>query len=636
MGNSTTITSTREIPLNKLVPSPLNVRQTGRDNGIEELAVSILAHGLLQNMTVRPQLDEDNRETGRYEVIAGGRRLAALKLLAAQKKIAKTAPISCIVREDGSARELSLVENVQRVNLHPADQFEAFRRLNEDEGLGAEDIGARFGVTARVVRERLKLAAVSPKLMAAYRAGALSLDQIMAFAVIDDHTRQEEVWESLSYDTSPAFIRRRLLQGHVSAQDRLAVFVGVEAYEAAGGVILRDLFATDNGGYLSDVGLLERLARAKLEQAAEAIRTEGWKWIDVAIDFPHAHGLRRIYPRDVELPEADISRLELIEAELDRLQAACEAVDEPDPDMEERINALNAEYEAIDAKGRAFEPANIARAGAIVSVDPDGTLAVIRGLVRPEDEPRAEETSAVPVGDTKDAADDDDAEKTSSLSDRLIGDLSAQRTMALRDQLAVFPEMAHVAITHALALQLFYYGRRNESCLNVLASSEALETRAPGMGESIAAKNVAARHEAWAVRVPTEAETLWHFVLGLNFSERQALLAHCVALLVNAVQRDAADRKPAADVLACAIALDMRAYWRPDADNYFSRVPKAMILDAVREGVSAEASDRLRSLKKDEMAQAAEQLLAPMTWLPAMLRLRSVEQAESEQSAAAE
>jgi len=636
MGNSTTITSIREVPLNKLVPSPLNVRQTGRESGLEELAASILAHGLLQNITVRPQLDEDNRETGRYEVIAGGRRLAALKLLASQKKIAKTTPISCVVRQDGSARELSLVENVQRVNLHPADQFEAFRQLNEDQGLGAEEIGARFGVTARVVRERLKLAAVSPTLMAQYRAGALSLDQIMAFAVIDDPARQEEVWESLSYDKSPPFIRRRLLQGHVSAQDKLAVFVGVGAYEAAGGAVLRDLFAADDGGYLSDVSLLERLARVKLEAAADTLHAEGWKWVDVAIDFPHAHGLRRIYPHDVELPEVDINRLEMIETELDRLEAEREAADEPAPEVEERIKALNDEYDAIDAKGCVFEPADIARAGAIVSVDHDGTLAIVRGLVRPEDEPKAQEASGVPAGDTKDAADDDDAEKPSGLSDRLVGDLSAQRTMALRDRLAVFPEMAHLAITHALTLQLFYYGRRTESCLSLLASSTALDGRAPGIGESVAAKNVAARHEAWAVRMPTEAEMLWDFLLTLNVSERPALLAHCVASLIDGAVRDAASRNPAADRLADAIKLDMRAYWRPTADNYFSRVPKAMILEAVRDGVSSEASERLRSLKKDDMAQTAEQLLATRPWLPAALCVPSVTPAGPEQSAAAE
>ncbi len=635
MGSSTTVTSIREIPLNKLVPSSANVRQTGRETGIEELAASILAHGLLQNIAVRPQLGKDNRETGRYEVIAGGRRLAALKLLVTQKKMAKTAPVSCLVREDTSARELSLAENVQRVNLHPADQFDAFRRLHEDEGLGAEEIGARFGVTARIVRERLKLAAVSPTLIDRYRTGELLLDQIMAFAVIDDHARQEEVWESLSYDTSPSFIRRRLLQGHVSAQSKLALFVGIEAYEAAGGGVLRDLFEEDNGGYLTDAGLLERLARAKLESTVDSVRQEGWKWVDVALDFPHAHGLRRIYSRDVELPEADAKRLEKIEAELDRLEAEYQEAEAPDVDAQARIRALQAEYDALDARGRVFDPAEIARVGAILSINGDGTLAIVRGLMRPEDEPKPAEADAKSADETEErAADDDDREKPSGLSDRLVMDLSAQRTMALRDQLAAFPEMAHVAITHALALSLFYDGRRSDSCLNVLASCVALERHAPGIGNSVAAKNVEARQEAWAARLPREADALWAFVLGLSFDERQALLAHCVALLVDAPEWD--NRKPAADVLVQAIGLNMWAYWRPSADNYFLRVPKAMILEAVREGVSVEASERLRPLKKAEMAKAAEQLLAATDWLPIALRVRLGAHDETEQPVAAE
>ncbi|HUB86144.1 MAG TPA: hypothetical protein VL971_10655, partial [Rhizomicrobium sp.] len=180
---------------------------------------------------------------------------------------------------------------------------------------------------------------------------------------------------------------------------------------------------------------------------------------------------RRIYPRDVDLPEADIERLEAIEAELDQIEADGEAADAPDTAMEERIAALNAEYEAIDAKGRVFEPEDVAGSGAILSVDQDGTLAIVRGLVRPEDEPKLEEASLASTTNAKETIEEDDEEKPSGLSDRLAVDLSAQRTMAMRDQLGVFPDMAHVVVTHALALQLFYYGRRNESSLSLLANS---------------------------------------------------------------------------------------------------------------------------------------------------------------------
>jgi ParB family chromosome partitioning protein len=188
----TEITTIRDVPLSKLVPSEKNVRRTGREAGLEELAASIAAHGLLQSLSVRPVLDADGAENGKFSVTGGGRRLAALKLLAKRKQIAKTAPIPVIVN-GGNEEEVSLAENVVREPLHPADQFEAFKRLADEHGFGAEEIAARFGVTPQVVRQRLRLGAVSSRLMQVYRDGGLTLDQLMAFAVSEDHARQEQV-----------------------------------------------------------------------------------------------------------------------------------------------------------------------------------------------------------------------------------------------------------------------------------------------------------------------------------------------------------------------------------------------------------------------------------------------------------
>ncbi|MGO1079315.1 ParB/RepB/Spo0J family partition protein [Inquilinus sp. CA228] len=140
----------RDIPLSKLVPSAQNVRRTGRENGIEELAASIAAHGLLQSLSVRAVLDGEGAETGKYEVIGGGRRLAALKLLAKRKQISKSAPIPCLIA-DGEGEELSLAENLVRENLHPADQFGAFKRLADEHGLGRHCHGNFDGVSGVAV-----------------------------------------------------------------------------------------------------------------------------------------------------------------------------------------------------------------------------------------------------------------------------------------------------------------------------------------------------------------------------------------------------------------------------------------------------------------------------------------------------
>ena len=632
----------REIPLNKLVPSPENVRKTPREGAVAERAASVEAHGLLHNLTVKPQLTDEGRETGKYEVTTGGTRLAALKLLASRKKIAKNAGIPCNVREDGIGAELSLAENIEREQLHPADEFEAFKEL-QDKGLGADSIAARFGTTPRLVKERLKLGAVSRELIGLYREGGMTLEQLMAFTVTDDHVRQQEVWDNLPHNRSPERIRRTLLEAHVCATDRRARFVTLAAYEAAGGVIVRDLFSEDGGGYLADAPLLDRLARTKLDEATEALRAEGWKWVEGTIDFPHHQGLARLYPRDVELPENEAVRLDEIEAELDPLYAALEEADEPDPEIERQIAALTAEYDEIDGRKRVYEPEAVARAGAFVCIGPDGTAEIARGFVRPEDVPIEEprdaddpaETSVVANDGNGEAPDREEEDEPSRLSGALIADLSAHRTMALRDALANRPNIALAAITHALALDCFYLGAQSHTCLRINVHRTHLEISAPGIGDSSVARATEARQEAWAARTPNEPRDLWAFIFGLSQEDCLALLAHCVSGAIDAV--DNGTRSPQAlaqsDVLAESVALDMHTSWKPTVTSYLGRVPKAHIRDAVSEAVSPEAAARIAGLKKADMASAAEGILKDTCWLPKQLRSRAASVSQSDAAA---
>lgn len=200
-----------DVPLNKLILSQANVRRIKAGVSIENLAEDIARRGLLQSLAVRPVLDGEGQETGLYDVPAGGRRFEALKLLAKQKRLSKTVRVPCIVRNDGIAEEDSLAENTMREALHPLDQFRAFKALRE-HGMGDEEIAARFFATPAVVRQRLKLVAASPKLLELYAAGELSLEQLMAFCVTDDHARQEAVWEAVGrhYNKEPFCIRRLL------------------------------------------------------------------------------------------------------------------------------------------------------------------------------------------------------------------------------------------------------------------------------------------------------------------------------------------------------------------------------------------------------------------------------------------
>lgn len=298
------------VPLAKLKKSPRNARRTPHSEaGIEALAGSIHAKGMLQNLVVEPERGADGEPTGFYLVTVGeGRRLAQL-LRVKRKQIKKSEPIRCVLDETNDPQEISLDENVTREAMHPADQFEAFRDLSDRKGWGAEEIAARFGVTPRVVRQRLRLGAVSPRLMEIYREGGLTLDQLTAFAVVDDPIRQEQVFDNLSWNREPAQIRRDLLRNHVPATDRRAVFVGVDAYEAAGGTVLRDLFTEEGAGFLEDVALLDRLVLDRLALIADAMKAEGWKWAEAAMAYPHSHGMRRIWPEELPLSVEDEAAL---------------------------------------------------------------------------------------------------------------------------------------------------------------------------------------------------------------------------------------------------------------------------------------------------------------------------------------
>jgi len=636
------------VPLNKLKKSPRNARKTPHSQAhIEALAASIATKGMLQNLVVEPETNTDGEPSGFYFVTIGeGRRLAQM-LRVKRTQIKKTEAIRCVLDTENDAAEISLDENVTREAMHPADQFERFRELAENRGWGAEEIAVRFGTSAHVVRQRLRLGAVSPKLMQVYRDGGLSLDQLMAFAITEDHDRQEQVFDHLTYNREPWIIRRDLTKANVEASDRRSRFVGADAYTQAGGTIIRDLFTEDRGGYFEDAALLDRLVIDKLEGiAAEVKAVEGWKWVSAHIDYPHAHGLSRSYPHPVELSEEDAAAYDAAQEELERLSAEWQDADVDLPaEVDQRFAELEAEIERIAAKRHAYDADEIARGGVFVILNHDGTARIERGFIRVEDEaPEPEEADSAThevdgmtvteegeiVGEAGNGEDeepyteDEDAgDAGKPLSDLLIRDLTAHRTLGLRLALGEQSDMALVAVVHALAAQTFYRGGE-ASCLEIRLTSAYLASHADGIEDTPGAKALADRHAGWASDVPRDVADLWAFVAGLDQASLMALLAHCASLTVNAV-RVPWEQKPqvrtTTEKLASAVALDMTAHWTPTERTYLGRVTKAHILAAVREAVSDEAAERIAGLKKAVMAQAAEQLLAGTGWLPTALRI---------------
>jgi len=633
-----TLSASRDIPFNKLMLSQSNVRHVKAGVSIEELAEDIARRTLLASITVRPVLDDNGAETGMFTIPAGGRRFRALELLVKQKRLNKTALVPCVVRMDGLAEEDSLAENIQRAPLHPLDQFRAFQAMRE-KGRTEEEIAAAFFVSASVVKQRLKLAAVAPALHDVYAEEEMTLDQLMAFTVNPDHARQEQVWEALQrhYSKQPYEIRRMLTEGAVRASDKRAQFVGLDNYVEAGGDILRDLFQQDDGGWLQDASLLDVMVSEKLAEEAEIIRAEGWKWVEVDIDFPYGHtfGMRRIHGEAEPMSDVEAADYQVLKAEYDALEADHAEVDELPDEVDARLGEIETAMEALQDRPIRFEAEDLTMAGAFVSIDSSGRLRVERGHVRAEDEPvnEPEETGDVGaetpiVEDAEDnvssaVEDEEEEDGLKPLSDRLVMELTAHRTLALRNALAQDPQVAFLAALHVMTLRLFYrYGL--DSCVEIEPRNATFGSQVPGLIDTLYAQAIDQRHETWARNLPKASEDLWEALTEFDSCSREALFAHCVAMSVNAVH-DPYQRRPRAiahaDALAGTVGLDMaKAGWTATGDNYLGRVTKARILEAVREAKGEDAADRIAGLKKAEMVTAAEDLLTDTGWLPDPLR----------------
>ncbi|MGN6374733.1 MAG: zincin-like metallopeptidase domain-containing protein [Sphingomonas sp.] len=554
-----------DIPFNKLVLSQANVRKIKTGVSVAELAEDIARRTLLQSLNVRPVLDADGRETGQFEVPAGGRRYRALEMLVTQKRLAKDAPIPCIVRAPGddiSAEEDSLAENAFREPLHPLDQFRAMQVLAQ-QGDDVDAIAAHFMTSTTVVRQRLKLASVSPRLHAIYADDGMTLEQLMAFSVCDDHQRQEQVWDLLahSYNRSPSYIRSKLTEDTARASDKRARFVTVDAYIAAGGGVMRDLFEEDRGGWLTDPALLDRLVAEKLAAEDEKVHAEGWKWVSTAVDLPWGvtHGLRAIEGTPVPMSVEEAATLEALQRELEGLEREWADASEVPDDINARLNAIGEAIAGLSERPMIFEPGEMARAGAFVSIDADGSLRIERGYVRPEDEAAAGADSASgadiiaaappregdedrpdpqPGGGATDPGlgeEEAEGEATKPLPERLVAELTAWRTLALQDALAQRPAIAFAMVLHALVLRTFYRASC-ESCVELTLHPVSFAHAPADLRDSAPARAMAERHALWTDRLPKSDRDLWVAILELDSSGQGALFAHCASQAVNAQQ----------------------------------------------------------------------------------------------------
>jgi ParB family chromosome partitioning protein len=624
-------TRAMDVPFDQLRLSDKNVRTIYDKNEIKELAESIAEHGLIQSLSIRPVHDDNDQTTVvGYEVPAGGRRFRALELLVKQKRMEPTKSIPCVLKTAGFAEDDSYVENKQRAALHPIDEFRAFQKMI-DAGKTENDIAKAHRVTVGFVRQRLRLASASPLILQAYRDEEIELEQLMAYCVTDDHSRQESVFQRLteSYDQSAHTIRRTLMEETVHANDRRVRFLGLNVYEKAGGPVERDLFSATNEGYLTDTELLNGLVADKLQTIAKSYRSKGWKWVEAAVSIPHDRkwGLDRVLGEDVELTNKEQKRLDKLNAEMGQLDALDELTDEQDA----RRDELQSEISVLEDKPPVFSKENMARAGVFLSISHMGTLDVDAGFIK-EDDATSEESDAdgaqIPDGNSPSsnghAPHEEEEDGFRPLSAALTEDLTSYRTVALRNAVAQDFNVAFISVVHAFALSHLYTFSHGKTCLQ-LKMDTTFPAKAPGLDAWPATKQIADRDLAWRKMLPKSSTDLWGALLAMEHTTLQSLFAHLASLSVNAAitphVRSAASVAHANDLFR-ALKTDMvKEGWTTTADNYLNRVSKDRILEAVSEARGEETKTLIAHLKKEPMAKEAERLIVGKGWLPEPLRI---------------
>jgi ParB family chromosome partitioning protein len=626
------------VPVSMLFVSDANVRKMRNVESLAELAASIEAEGLLNPLCVVAEEGKKHRPTGRFGVIAGGRRLLALQFLVENKRVPADWAVPCKVFDSGRAVGVSLTENVTQEAMHPADEAEAFRALVE-EGKTIAQIAGRFGCSVLTVERRLKIANLAPQFLQLYREGKMEPKQLQALALTTDHAKQIAAWESLpSYSRSAYHLTQVLTESEVKLSDRLATFVGLNAYEAAGGAVRRDVFGDEDDIYFQDAALLQSLAATQLEAHAEALRAAGWKWVEVrqeVIGYETRARYGRLYAKGTKPSAFEAEAIEELAAMIQAVRGAYDNIvssveDESDLSDEQNVQAddLEAEAEsltdlldAMKASLVAWTPKQLAESGCIVGVEYNGELEVMEGLVRPEDQKAAVSAGVRPEGGRVAAE-----KPKAAFSEKLLHSLTAHRTAAVAAALTDNPHVAMVALLHRLILSDRHSHIESPVRISLTDAGHRVGTLANDYANTPAASTLESARDRWGAKLPGEPAALFRYLLSQDAATLAELLALHVARSFDVIQGRESVRRGfnVSDAIVDALDLDMADWWNATPAQYLESVPKAKMIEAVTEACGeAEARD-LAKMKKDEAVAAAAAKLEGKRWLPSPLRRAAV------------
>lgn len=641
-----------EIPLSHLFLSMQNVRKVRNPQTIPELAATIEAQGLLSRLAVIPEKVKGVKVKGQtFGVVAGGRRLAALQWLVEQGRKKADELVKCLQFTPDRAVAVSLTENTQQEAMHPADQLEAFKKL-VDQGKDVGQIAAAFGVSALTVERRLKLASLAPEFLAMFRKGEIKLDQLQALAAAGDSARQLEVWKALpEWNRSAYHITEMLTAEEVKSSAPLAVFVGLDAYRAAGGPVREDLFAQDGIVFLQDAVLLNTLAVAKLNEAAEPYRAAGWKWVEARLSFDYSERSHfgRQYAEAGKPTEKEQAALDEVEAQQKAIQAridALEADDEGDgrewtdeeaaehSSLEDQLEGLEALQQAMEDALTVWAPEQHAKGGVVVHLTRNG-VEVMEGLISPDDRKQVEQEARA-AGEAAPEFDRPAPKDRADLSASLCQDLTAHRTAAVAAALTQAPHIALAALLHSLIMKDRAAWLASPLGIRFDDKSSDVAANASEHTDSQAAQDM----ERAAVvfdHLPGDSGKLFAHLQSMSVPDLLEILALYVARSYSVQSPEVARTyrhgafDPAQGIEA-ALGLDMADWWAPTPARYLSRVPKSKMIEAVTEACDAEAAKPLEKMKEGEAVAAAAALLEGKRWLPATLRAYAHNPAEGNEA----
>ncbi|EOF6005177.1 ParB/RepB/Spo0J family partition protein [Salmonella enterica] len=603
------------VPLSALVKSPLNVRTIPYPvESVRDLADTILAIGLIQNLVVH------SLPGGLSGVAAGGRRLAALQLLLSEKRI--DAGYMVIVKRvsDELAVVASMVENNQRVAMHPAEQISGFRTLSE-QGKTPAQIGDQLGYSSRHVQRMLKLANLAPELIALLAENKLDVEQCQALSLENDPVRQVEIYQRVKaqHSYAPAhMLKRAVTDTEISVNHSRFVFIGREMYESAGGVVREDLFSAQEGDGTADGVLVERLVQEKLESAALAIELqEGWSWSLAREEAVRNYGDDREHYLLLPEPETQYTTDE--QQRLDELYATQEATETFED--EAAIQVLIDEIENA-ASIRAWTPEQKSACGVVVSLY-DGELCVQRGVQKkPQNETKEGQGENGISGSLHVVSSKPDV--TEGISAPLLKKMSSERTLAVQAALVQQPEKAVALMVWRLCSCVFDYCNttRHPFVMRLEVHHSGLTSEAPTGKSGQAWLSLMQEKARLEALLPDGWKKDFTTFFTLDGQTLMSLMVFCTACSVDGVQTRTMGHTTQSDLdgVETALGFHLRDWWQPTAENFLGLLSKNQIVAALKEaGLSGAASDA-GNMKKGDAASHAEQWLSGTHWVPAWMR----------------